>query len=255
MKEERLAIAAQEQADAAESADRPDADGFEGEVLHLITLNEGQSLRRQTDPVEFEGASSVEIVSRIGVWIEMENRRRLVGELWLVTSYEVWVIVVLLETALPRFADDCSEIALQLAIPDHLEFLFEINLAVPNFQRRKAREGDHALAIRRDGRRRQRPSALLRQVCILGRNGDACRQTFEINCEIDAGQRFVEIIDVKEYVIFGRTECAKIHQMTVAAGLHRSACGRLLREIARHYRRRAAQKRERVLRHPLVALG
>ena len=109
LKEERLAIAAQVQADAAESADRPDADSFEGEVLHLITLNEGQSLRRQTDPVELEGASSVEIVSRIGVWIEMENRRRLVGELWLVTSYKVWAIVVLLETALPRFGDDCRD--------------------------------------------------------------------------------------------------------------------------------------------------
>ena len=43
LKEERLAVAAQEQADATESADRPDADGFEGEVLHLITLDESQS--------------------------------------------------------------------------------------------------------------------------------------------------------------------------------------------------------------------
>ncbi len=43
--------------------------------------------------------------------------------------------------------------------------------------------------------------------------------------------------------------------MAVAASLHRGARRRLAGEIVRHDRRGAAQKRERVRRHPPVALG
>jgi hypothetical protein len=42
--------------------------------------------------------------------------------------------------------------------------------------------------------------------------------------------------------------------MAIAAGLHRRACDRLMREISRHHRRRAAKKTERVQHHALVAL-
>ena len=88
----------------------------------------------------------------------------------------------------------------------------------------------------------------------LGRDGDAGRQTLEVDGEIDAGQRLVEIVDVEQDVVFGRIERAEVHQMTVAAGLHRGSGERLMRKIGRHHRRRAAKKPERVRHHALVAL-
>ena len=135
-----------------------------------------------------------------------------------------------------------------------LELLFEIDPAVPDFQRRKVHEREHVFAISGHCARREAARPLVRHVGRLGRDGDAGRQTLDVDGEIDAGQRLIEIIDVEEDVVFGRIERAEVHQMTVAAGLHRRPGHRLMREIGRHHRRRAAKKPERVRHHSLVTL-
>ena len=78
---------------------------------------------------------------------------------------------------------------------------------------------------------------------------------FDVDGEVDAGQRLVEIVDVEQDVVFRRVEGAEVEQMTIAAGLNRRAHDRLTREIVRHHRSCAAQKGERVVRHPAVPLG
>ena len=135
-----------------------------------------------------------------------------------------------------------------------LEFVFKIDPAVPDFARRKVHESEHVLAISGHCARGEAARPLVRHGGGLGRDGDAGRQTLEVDGEIDAGQRLIEIIDVEEDVVFGRIERAEVHQMTVAAGLHRRARKRLMREIGRHHRRRAAKKPERVHHHALVTL-
>ena len=90
---------------------------------------------------------------------------------------------------------------------------------------------------------------LARHMGGVGRDGDASRQTLDVDGEIDAGQRLIKIVDVEEDVVFGRIERAEVHQMTIAAGLNRNPGERLMREIGRHHRGRAAKKRERIRRH------
>ena len=133
-----------------------------------------------------------------------------------------------------------------------LELLLQIDPAVPDFQRRKIHEGEHVFAVGGDRAGRQAAGALVRHVRRPCRDGDAGRKTLEVDGEIDARQRLIEIVDVEEDVVFGRIERAKVHQMTVAAGLHRRPGNRLMREIGRHHGRRAAKKPERVRRHQLV---
>ncbi len=113
---------------------------------------------------------------------------------------------------------------------------------------------EHVFAIGGDRARREAARPLVRHVGRPGRDGDAGRQTLDVDGEIDARQRLVEIVDVEEDGVFGRIERAEVHQMTVAAGLHRRAGDRLMGEIGRHHGRRAAQKPERVRHHALVAL-
>ena len=107
-------------------------------------------------------------------------------------------------------------------------------------------------AISGDRAGRETAGALVRHVRRPGRDGDAGRQTLDVDGEIDARQRLVEIVDVEEDVVFGRIERAEVHEMTVATGLHRRPRERLMGEISRHHRRRASKKRERVHHHSLV---
>src|SRR4029079_15001397 len=65
--------------------------------------------------------------------------------------------------------------------------------------------------------------------------------------------RLVEIVDVEKDVILGRDEGAEVHQMAVAARLHRNSSHRLGGEIRRHDGGGPAQECERVERHPRIA--
>ena len=133
-----------------------------------------------------------------------------------------------------------------------LELVHKIDPAVPDLERRKLHEREHVFAIGGHGAGSEAARPLVRHVRRPGRDGDAGRQTLDVDGEIDARQRLIEIVNVEEDVVFGRIERAEVHQMTVAAGLNRRAGNRLMREIGRHHGRRAAKKAERVGRHELV---
>jgi len=82
-------------------------------------------------------------------------------------------------------------------------------------------------AIRCNRARGNAARPLIRHAQILGRNHDAGGEALEVDGKIDTGQRLIEIVDVEQDVVFRRVERAKIHQMTVAAGLNRNAGDRL----------------------------
>ena len=185
----------------------------------------------------------------------MEDRRRLVGDPGFATGDEMRKVVVLVETALPGAPDQRRKAAPQRRTLDVLELLLKIDPAVPDLERRKTHESEHVFAIGGHRARREAARPLVRHVRRPGRDGDAGRQTLDVDGEIDARQRLIEIVDVEQDVVFGRIERAEVHQMTVAAGLHRRPGKRLMREIGRHHRRRAAKEPERVRHHALVALG
>ena len=54
---------------------------------------------------------------------------------------------------------------------------------------------------------------------------NARAQAPDVDCEIDVGQRFVEVIDVEEKISFGTLRHAEIADVAVAAGLHGKADG------------------------------
>ena len=162
---------------------------------------------------------------------------------------------VVIQAAGSRLGDQRREIMPQSWIFDAFNLLLEIDPAVPNLQPRKPHEAEHVLAVGRNGAGRQAARAFARHVRRLSRDGDACGQPLDVDGEVDAGQRLIKIVDVEQNVVFRRVEGAKIHQMTVAAGLNRCTRDRLMCKIVRHHRRRAAQKRKRILGHPSVALG
>ena len=134
---------------------------------------------------------------------------------------EMGKVVVLVETAALSVADHRREAAPQRGTLDVLELFLEIDPAVPDFERRKTHQSEHVFAIGGDRACREAARALVRHVRRPGGDGDAGRQTLDVDGEIDAGQRLIEIVDVEEDVVFGRIERAEVHQMAVAAGLHR----------------------------------
>ena len=74
---------------------------------------------------------------------------------------------------------------------------------------------------------------LLENFGVQCRHCDACRQPLEVDGEVDAGQRLVEIIDVEKNELLRGVEGAEVHEMAVAAGLHGDpALGSCLRSCA-----------------------
>jgi hypothetical protein len=61
----------------------------------------------------------------------------------------------------------------------------------------------------------------------------AC-ETLQVDGEIDTGQRLVEIVDVEKDVVLRRDKGAEVHQMAVAARLHRNSSHRLGGKVCRH---------------------
>src|SRR6185312_10714390 len=146
LQEERLAVAAQEQPDNADRADRADPDRLEGDVLQLIPVEKNRPVGGEGAAVEREAAGKVDPASD-RLRAEVEDRRRLVGDPGLAAGHEVRKVVVPVETAALSVADHGQEAAPQRRALDALELILEIDPAVPDFQWRKAHERKHVLAI------------------------------------------------------------------------------------------------------------
>jgi hypothetical protein len=94
---------------------------------------------------------------------------------------------------------------------------------------------------------------LVRKLCCQGSHRDACSQSLEVDREVDARQGNVEIIDVEKNVFLRGGEGSEVHQMAVAARLDRNSRGRLMPQVLRHHRGRAAQEGEWAGKHSLIA--
>ena len=133
----------------------------------------------------------------------MEDRRRLVGDPRFSTGDEMRKVVVLVQTALLGAPDQRRKAATQRRALDVLELLLKIDPAVPDLERRQAHEREHVFAISRYRARREAARPFVRHMRRPGRDGDAGRQTLDVDGEIDARQGLVEIVDVEEDIVFG----------------------------------------------------
>ena len=79
-------------------------------------------------------------------------------------------------------------------------------------------------------------------------NDDAGRESLDVPFP-GSGQRFVEIVDVEKDVALRRGEAAKVHKVSVAAGLHAKSGPWGRRQISRHDRGRATVEGEGRLGH------
>src|SRR5262249_4318877 len=136
---------------------------------------------------------------------------------------------------------------------DIFDFAPQVDSAVPDFQWRQLGKGAHTGAIGFDSRGCGRSGPLVCKLRSQRSHRDASGQPLEVDREVDAGQRLVEIIDVKQNVFFWGSKGSEVHQMTVAAGLDGNSRGRLMPQVLRHYRGRAAQEGEWACKHALIA--
>jgi len=81
---------------------------------------------------------------------------------------------------------------------------------------------------------------MLPLAALAASHRDACSQSLEVDREIDAGQRLVEIIDVEKNIFLRGGKGSEVHQMAVAAGLDGDSRDRLVPQVLRHHRGRAA---------------
>ena len=151
LQEQRGAVAAHEQADGTEGADAADADHLEGDVLERIAFEQTKPLRRQPVPVQGEHALGVDPMPRVASLAEMVDARRPVLDARLLALHQVREVVVLFD-AVGGLGEDVVELTPQRAVVDVLDFLRQLDLAVPVFQRRHLGERAHAGAVGFDGR-------------------------------------------------------------------------------------------------------
>src|SRR6516164_6205690 len=252
LKEQRRADPAREQADRAKRPHASDSNRLEGYVTERVPIEQAQPLRRKTLLVGGKHAIGVDAVPRVALSREMVDQRRLVYDPHLTTRYEMREVVILFEP-FTRLGEDGMELSPQRAVLDIFDFASQLYPAVPDFQRRELGKSAHAGAVGFDGRGRGRACPLVRKLRCQRGHRDACSQSLEVDREVDAGQRLVEIIDVEKNVFLWGREGSEVHQMAVAAGLHGNPRARLMPQVLRHHRGRAAQEGEWACEHAVVA--
>src|ERR1700733_14569354 len=203
LQEERLVVAAEEQPDHTDRADGSDAHRFESDICQPVAVEQYGSVGRQRFAVERKAASKVDLAASQRLRTDVEDLRRLVGDPGFAGGDEVRKVVVPVETAGLSVSDQRRKTAAQARTLDLRKLMFEIDLAVPDFARRKLPKSEHMLAIISHCARSEAARLLARHVGGLGRDGDASRQTLDVDGEIDAWQRLIEIVDVEEDVVFG----------------------------------------------------
>src|SRR5262249_21611111 len=252
LKEQRRAVPAREQTDRAERPHASDPYRLEGYITERAAIEHAEPLWRKTLLVGGKHAFGVDAVPRVALSREMVDQRPLVCDPRMSTLYEMGEVVILFEP-LARLGEDSMELPSQRAVLDIFDLAPHLDPAVPDFQRRELGYGAHAGAVGFDGRGCGRACPLVRKRRCQRGNRDACSQSFEVDREIDAGQRLVKIVDVEENVFFWCREGSEVHQMAVAAGLDGNACGRLMPEVFLHHRGGAAQEGEWACKHSLIA--
>ena len=129
----------------------------------------------------------------------------------------------------------------------------ELDPAVPDFKWCALGKAVHTAAIRFDRGGCDRFCALVGEARRQCGDCNARGEPLDIDGEIHARQGLVEIVDVEQDVLLRGGECPEVHQMAVAAGLDGNSRGRLMPQVLRHHRGRAAQEGERADQHALVA--
>src|SRR5262245_23264345 len=104
--------------------------------------------------------------------------------------------VVVLREMVTRLSQDTLQLAPERTMLDLLDLAYELDLAVPDFHRRKFCQAAHSAAVGLDRGRRDRPRPLFREIRRRSGDREARRQPLEIRREIHAGQGLVEIVDV-----------------------------------------------------------
>ena len=105
LQEERLVVAAEEQSDDANRADRADAHRFEGDVHQSIAVEKNRPVGSERFAVKREPARKVNSAAPDRLRADVEDRRRFVGDSRLAAGDEMRKVVVLVETAVLSVAD------------------------------------------------------------------------------------------------------------------------------------------------------
>ena len=189
-----------------------------------------------------------------GLGVEMKDDRRLVEDPHVVSTDKVRKVVVPRQTFTARLGNHVGQFALQAALAEPIDLLFKIYATVPYLQRRQLGQRCHVRPVGFDRGHHDGPGLLFRRPRNQRGDCDAGREALYVDREIDSRQRLVKIVGVEQDVVFRRHERAEVHQMAVAAGLHRQMGYRLIGKIGCHDGRRAAQECEGIDRHASVAL-
>src|SRR5215813_10332987 len=111
LQEQRFAVASHQQRDVAIGANRPDADGLERKIHDLVAVEDVTPVSPKTLPVHGKSAISIEFMRHMGTRLEVEDRRRFVGNSKFASPDQTRKIVILFEPLSARLADDHRQFA------------------------------------------------------------------------------------------------------------------------------------------------
>ena len=105
LQEERFVVAAEEQPDNADRADRADAHRFESDVHQSIAVEKNRPVGSERFAVKREPAGKVDLAAPERLRVDVEDRRRFVGDPGFAAGDEMGKVVVLVETAVLSVSD------------------------------------------------------------------------------------------------------------------------------------------------------
>jgi len=139
---------------------------------------------------------------------------------------------------------------LQLAL-DLRQKVVEIDMGIPDVNRRHRRESVHRHPVLGDGGCRDGLSDGSRVVVDAPRDGKAGDQSLDVPLPW-ARERLVEVVDVEHHSSLWRCVRAEVGEVRVAATLHPDPRVWRRRQVGCHHKRRAPKEREGRCEHPAV---
>ncbi len=240
--------------DVAARPDAADADHLAGEVERPEVVEQVAPVGRQAAPVRGEPpADEVGDVGAVGLGRQVLDQRRIVDDHAPAVDHPGQGVEGLQAGVAPRPADRARDGAPGPGGAQHAGHVVDRHVRVPDRERPHPGRAPDRAAVRRGAARGR---AALGRGEAVGPPGEheAGGEALEVPLE-RARQRLVEVVDVEQERALRRGEHPEVHEVGVAAELHRQRRPRQRGQVHRHHGGGAAEEGERRREHPPVAEG
>ena len=216
----------------------------------------------QEKPTIFLHRVAVDLKGSLGVGVPfrvpfppMKNERRVIFDLRQAADDFCELGKIMLNHAgMARCGQSLPDTRASLLVLDRGEQVFHVDVRVPEIEHAHLAKLRHSLPVGSNAGRGCIPGKAFTEAVVSTSENKAGSQALHVPLP-GCGERFIQIVDVKNDPSLGGGERAEVEKMTIAASLHAQSGRRRVAQIGGHVQRRTSVESKRRLQHSSVPDG